>query len=124
MNWSELEEMTEDGITFGLHTRNHRILKGLSEEEIRQEIEIPPALSEKKGFIPVLSYPNGDYDEQVKGLAKEMGYRAAFTTQGGWIRPGRDDLFALKRVGVHQDISSSPGLFGLHLFLRGGGWRS
>ena len=64
---------------------------------------------EKKKLIeemtgkPVItfSYPNGDYDEEVKRLVRETGYRCAAAIAG---EKGRQapDLFALERTGLAE----------------------
>ena len=114
LNWEEIKEMSKHNISFGYHTINHRILTKLSIDEIKNELNLPPILKEIN-FIQVFSYPNGDYNDEIKNLVKNMGFKAAVTTKKGWIKPGKEDLFCLKRICIHQNISSNPALFSFHI---------
>ncbi|HEB73831.1 polysaccharide deacetylase family protein [Candidatus Desulfofervidus auxilii] len=117
LNWEEIKEMSKYNISFGFHTANHRILTRLSQKEIINEIN-PPSTLKETNFVPVFSYPNGEYNLEVENLLKEMGFEAAVTTKKGWIKPGKDSLFSLKRTGIHQDISFTPSLFNFHISIK------
>jgi hypothetical protein len=63
----------------------------------------------------VLAYPNGDHDAAVVEAARSAGYRAAVTTTPG-LEPSRPgDLFRLRRIGVHDDVSRSAPSLTLHI---------
>ena len=116
LNWDEVRKMAESGlITFGSHTANHRILVYLNEKEIVDELidSKNKLLSEgvvDPSFIP-FCYPNGNYDESVVWMVKEAGYHVAVTTERGW-NDLNSSFFKLKRVAIHQDISSTKELLG------------
>lgn len=120
LDWSEIEEMYNSGlITFGSHTANHQILTTISDVEIRKELEQSKnVLLEKKvvdiNFIP-FSYPNGDFDNNVIHLVKEIGYSLAVTTQSGF-NDIDSDPFSLKRISIHEDISFTIPLFASRIF--------
>jgi len=115
LNWEEVRNMVKTGIVnIGSHTVNHRILNFLDKEEIFYElIESKNNLIEQdvvdSSFIP-FCYPNGNYNEMVLGLVKNAGYHVAVTTENKWNNL-EVPFFKLKRVAVHQDISSSKPMY-------------
>lgn len=119
LNWSEVSKMAESGlITFGSHTNNHKMLtymdpNGIYGELIQSKNKLLLENIVQQSFIP-FSYPNGNYDNRVIKILEEAGYHAAVTTEKGWnyIDTPR---YTLKRVGIHQDISSTKEMFGCRI---------
>jgi len=66
-----------------------------------------------KPFIP-FSYPNGNYNEKIAWMVKEVGYNLAVTTESGWNHLGSDP-FALRRIAIHQDMTSTEAMFGCRI---------
>ena len=86
LGWEEIKEMKRNGIDFCSHTRTHRNLRLLKDDEVREELagskkEIEKNLGEE---VAGFAYPFGIFDERIKRLAREAGY--------GYARAG------LKRV--------------------------
>ena len=117
LNWKEIEEMSKHGISFGSHTCNHKILTKLSTTEIKKELkESLHTLEEKKiNYVPAFCYPNGNYTHEISEQVKGAGYQAAVSTKFGYENGGSKDLFGLKRIGIHNDISSTMPLFAYRL---------
>ena len=115
LDWDEIRGMAESGVvTYGSHTDGHQILVHLEENEIRKDLhESMDKLTSKKivdpSFIP-FCYPNGSYDERVARIVREVGFHAAVTTEKGWNLLNEQG-FNLKRIPIHQDISSSKDMF-------------
>lgn len=119
LTWEEAREMRAEGlVSFGSHTAGHRILTTLSESEIREELGrsrdrlLAERVADKETLT--LCFPNGDYNGPLLPLVREAGYRCAMTTERGWHGRGADPL-RLRRVGIHQDMSSSDALFGCRI---------
>ncbi len=117
MNWDEVREMELAGIAFGSHSMNHRILTSLPEETVRQEIGNSFARLKEMGLnpSPVFCYPNGNYSPRIIELVKEAGYIGALTLERRYINR-LDDCFALGRITMHHDISSTVPLFAFRIF--------
>ena len=117
VNWGEVEEMSASGVSFGSHSATHKILTKLSPEEIQNELNASfKALQrEKVNTVPVFCYPNGNFNHAIAEKVKEAGYQAAVTTQFGFESASPANLFELRRVGVHNSISSTIPLFSWHL---------
>jgi peptidoglycan/xylan/chitin deacetylase (PgdA/CDA1 family) len=112
IGWEHMAEMSRGGISFGPHGSRHRILplldRGMKREEIFGPLEVlrDPGIS----FVPVFSYPNGDWDEECLAMVREAGYAGAVSTRFGYNGP-HTDPFLLRRIGLHDYISFTPSLF-------------
>src|SRR5712691_8230847 len=117
LEWRHLEEMSRAGIAFGSHGATHRLLPRLPHAEIRAEVagSLQTLQTRPVNWVPVFCYPNGDYDGAVVNEAQAAGYEAAVSTQPGAERWHDADLFRLRRVGVHNDVSASIPLPAFHL---------
>jgi peptidoglycan/xylan/chitin deacetylase (PgdA/CDA1 family) len=107
MNWSEIKEMQDNGITIGSHTVSHRWLPELSDQEIEREVtESKKVLENSTGRnINFIAYPSGGYDQRVIDAVKKAGYLGACTTNS----EGSDwrNIYALKRVRLSR-TSNNP----------------
>lgn len=103
MNWDQLKEMEKNGISIQSHTLNHRALEELSDDEIRAELLNSKVLIEKNLGHPVdfLAYPTGTYNLHIAGIAKDVGYKAAYTIKYGAVDKG-SNIYALERVPIFQ----------------------
>lgn len=115
LSWEEIKEMYQSGlITFGSHTASHKILTTLTDSEINDELtrSKEKLISENvvdPSFIP-FCYPNGNYNDKIAKMVKEAGYNLAVTTNHGWNN-AKSDSFTLRRIGIHQDMTSTVPLF-------------
>ncbi len=117
VDWREVEEMSDQGISFGSHSCTHRILTRLPKEEIREEVYgSRDALRARRiRFVPVFSYPNGNYNHDVMEEVKRAGYEAAVSGRFGIESECPEDVWALRRIGVHNDITRTAALFALRI---------
>jgi peptidoglycan/xylan/chitin deacetylase (PgdA/CDA1 family) len=118
MNWDEVRELFGTGlISFGSHTVNHAILTTLSFDEMQAELALSrqKLLAEKvvKDNIS-FCYPNGNYTSEIAMLIANNGFSLAMTCDPGWNIAG-ENLFMLKRISLHQDISFTKALFAYRL---------
>lgn len=109
LNWDEIDEMRKHRISFGSHTVNHAILTRIPPDEARMEITQSKQMLEKKlgEEIDLFAYPNGDWNDDVKEMVKEAGYRASVTTMNR-KNDYSTDPYLLGRLTVHQGMSCSP----------------
>jgi peptidoglycan/xylan/chitin deacetylase (PgdA/CDA1 family) len=117
LNWEEVEEMSQFGISFGSHSVTHRILTNLPQKEVRYEIEhsFQTLLDKKINPIPVFCYPNGNCNPEIIDQLKAVGYQAAAGVQFGFEGASPSNLFELRRVNIHNDITATPALFAWHI---------
>ena len=117
LNWKEVKEMSDHGISFGSHSSNHRILTKLSPPEIQKElVESQYMLGKMRiNYVPVFCYPNGGYTDKIVEQVKAAGYQAAVSTRSGFEGRAPLNQFTLKRIGIHDDISKTLPLFAYRL---------
>lgn len=104
LSWDEIREMANGGISFGAHTVTHPILTRMPIDEAGREIlesrdAIERALGKK---VTLFAYPNGgptDFNDDVKRVVRDAGFRCAVTTIPG-TNDAATDLFELKRVAL------------------------
>lgn len=103
LTWDQMLEMEQNGITIESHTMNHKPLEGLSDDQIRAELKDSKQRLESRLGHPVefLAYPTGTYNLHIASIAKELGYRAAFTVKYGNVDMG-SNVFALERVPIFR----------------------
>jgi len=112
LDWSELDRLAEQDVAIESHAASHAILTGVSRSKAREELERSLARLRERGHARhgLLAYPSGAFDDGIVELAREAGYRAAFTTQVGLASRGEDPL-RQPRVAVHEDISRTRAEF-------------
>ena len=102
MTKEQVAALGSKGFDIGSHTINHPILKELSAESARQEIEASRDwVADVTGRKPTtFAYPNGkpgiDFDKSHEQMARDAGYEVAVSTRWGAARAG-DSPFALPR---------------------------
>ncbi|MGD9855181.1 MAG: polysaccharide deacetylase family protein [Planctomycetaceae bacterium] len=75
----ELSKMFE----IGSHARSHRLLAGLSDDEVRAELNDSKSLLEDllDRDVDMIAYPGGSFDHRVLRMTRQAGYRLVFTSQ-------------------------------------------
>jgi peptidoglycan/xylan/chitin deacetylase (PgdA/CDA1 family) len=116
LNWAEIAEMSQQGISFGAHSHSHRILTALNPDEVWEELTTSMRVLQEKTiqFLPVFCYPNGNSTAQIRGWVKEAGYQAAI---GGTGVEGAvpSEWFNLRRIGIHNDVGATLPLFSFRM---------
>jgi peptidoglycan/xylan/chitin deacetylase (PgdA/CDA1 family) len=115
INWEEVREMRKTGlVSFGSHTANHHILTTIQDATIRDELassleklRIEEAVEESA--VP-FCYPNGNHNNEIAEAVRDAGYTSAVTTTHGW-NTFSEHPFKLKRIGIHQDMTSTRSMF-------------
>jgi hypothetical protein len=117
LDWDEVREMAGKGMTFGSHSGSHRIMTQISLSEVKTELIDSRKTMLEQGIkpVPVFCYPNGTFDRDIQELVRESGYRAAVGCEVGLELDRPNDLFALKRISLHEDSSASAPLLALTL---------
>ena len=96
---ADLKVLAAAGIEIGSHAFSHRVLTGLPDPELRQE------LTDSRSFlqdllgrpVPCLAYPRGRFSPRVLAAAAAAGYACACSTLRGNVHAA-DDRYSLKRV--------------------------
>ncbi len=112
LDWDDLARLASAGIDIEAHGATHAILPGLPVSELERELRsaLEVLHGHGHGRHHLLAYPNGDHDEQVRRVARTLGYRAAVTTESG-LAHVRTDPMAIPRVALHDDVSRTRAEF-------------
>lgn len=118
VNWDEVREMSQDGVSFGSHSCSHRIMTTITPDEVSEELvrSRQVLLEQNVNYVPVYCYPNGNSDAHIQSQVKASGYEAAVSVRTGveGCRPG--NRYAIRRVGIHNDVTHTIPLFSFRLF--------
>jgi peptidoglycan/xylan/chitin deacetylase (PgdA/CDA1 family) len=117
LNWDEIALMSKNKISFGGHTKRHFYLGSVKDERTAlEEIVGSKKTIEQKIGMPVdyFCYPTGGFNERVKEMVKEAGYKGACTTNRGFVDFNRD-AYELKRVKVTNSDMTKPFNFWIKL---------
>lgn len=96
MRSDQVRRLAEAGMSIGGHTHSHPILSCLDDASARAEMaEGRERLQHLSGqTVALFAYPNGrrgqDYDDRHARMARELGFRAALTTNAGVSRVDSD----------------------------------
>tara|TARA_Y100000389_G_scaffold3743_1_gene3590 strand:- start:24785 stop:25693 length:909 start_codon:yes stop_codon:yes gene_type:complete len=103
MNWSHIQKIDKQKLfTVGGHTKTHRILSFLSENETKKEIKGSIKIIEKKLNKKIIhySYPEGlshTFSNREILLLKQKGIECCPSAENG-VNNKNSDLFKLKRI--------------------------
>jgi peptidoglycan/xylan/chitin deacetylase (PgdA/CDA1 family) len=97
----EISAMQRFGFAFHSHSRTHADLTRLGDEALHEEVagsktELEALLGESVAYM---AYPFGRYEERVLRMTRAAGYRAAFSVDSGFNRPGMD-AYRVRRIDV------------------------
>jgi peptidoglycan/xylan/chitin deacetylase (PgdA/CDA1 family) len=115
MDWTTAQRLEAAGFQCGSHTVNHPRLAELSDADCREELLGSRKLLEDKLGHEVrhLAYPYGSFNERVREIAAETGYRSACSVRIGFAH-ANDDNLALPRVPVNGRDSLPDFICRLH----------
>ena len=102
MNWEQIKEMVNSGVSVGHHTNNHFHLADKNEDFVTKEIEVASKEFLKQlGFVPdIFAYPYGEYSLKTKQIVKNY-FKASFGQQSGSVY-NEIDLFELPRYAMNE----------------------
>lgn len=104
MDIDGLKTIANSGIEIGAHSQTHPQLNKIPEEQLINEMA--GALADLKNIgirqPRFFAYPHGEYNEQVKQLAHEIGVEAAFTVEPDFVRSVKDP-YAIPRFEIFRE---------------------
>lgn len=108
---AEIAAMSRSCISIGSHTCTHPLLDQLPEQEIRSEL-----VNSKKHLesliqrtVDMIAYPNGNFNEQVRKIARDVGYSLGCTTIDRKCNRA-DNRMSLPRIEPAWFVRQSAGL--------------
>lgn len=106
MNWDQLRQIKTAGYEIGSHSVTHPSLATINDlDSIKFEFtESAKRIKEEIGTFPsTFSYPLGGYDERVKQIACETGYKAALAVNYKKYNPAKQDIYEVPRIELYSE---------------------
>jgi len=105
LSWDQAREMQRGGMAFGSQTHSHPVLSQLEPDRQSEElIRSRSIVKEELGVeVDALAYPVGDrssFTDQTKTVARDAGYRVAFSFYGGTNLRGMTSPYDVARVPI------------------------
>jgi peptidoglycan/xylan/chitin deacetylase (PgdA/CDA1 family) len=105
LNWDEAREMIGGGMAIGSHTHSHQLLSQLEAGQQADELAKSRSILQQQLGIAadVLAYPVGaetSFTEETQRIARQLGYRCAFSHHGGKNLRGQISAYDVKRNNV------------------------
>lgn len=112
MNWDQVNEMADAGMSIGAHTVTHPVLANLSAEEQLFEVQESRLVIEQAIGRPVtaFSYPVGrrdSFNADTRNALAHAGFDWGFSYYGGFVSGEAADRFAIPRVAIEADMEQS-----------------
>lgn len=107
LNWDEISEMDDSGMTIADHTKSHPYLYAMHNlTKIRNEIIGSKNIIEDRLGKPVtlFSYPFGNYNDDIIKILKENGFQAARSAHKG-VYHTPQDLFMMKGIEATDNFN-------------------
>jgi len=115
-NAQQANILIANGHHLGGHSHTHPHLTRVSKEQIKEELALPLQILRSTFAIntPAFAYPYGDFNPEIATVLKTSGYFCAVTTRPGFVQ-ANSDLFALPRIVIDQDSTSTEAAFATRL---------
>ncbi len=112
MNWDQVREMADAGMSIGAHTVTHPVLANLSaEEQLFEVLESRLVIEQAIGqSVTAFSYPVGRRDAfnaDTRNALSQAGFDWAFSYYGGFVSGHTADRFDIPRFAVEADTEVS-----------------
>jgi peptidoglycan/xylan/chitin deacetylase (PgdA/CDA1 family) len=106
LTWQQIKEMSDAGMEIGSHTFGHVILGDLKPAQITEELKRSKEVIEKHILKEVqsLSFPNGNYNEQVQKIAISLGYKSLFCSSFGYWDPS-GNIAVIPRIVATENMA-------------------
>jgi peptidoglycan/xylan/chitin deacetylase (PgdA/CDA1 family) len=107
MNWSQLIELSDNGMLIGSHSVHHNILVSLDAAEQEQELKWSKESLDVKLSQDTISfaYPVGSaahFNTDIKKLLKDTGYQYAFSNEPG-CNNVIEDVYSINRFSINKE---------------------
>ena len=107
MNWDQLRELQEAGVTMGSQTKSHPHMHRISAEQVEAELALSNErfISELGARPSLFAYPYGEYSLSVLDAVKRAGFTAAFGQSSG-VMHSQDRFFELPRFAFNENYGT------------------
>jgi peptidoglycan/xylan/chitin deacetylase (PgdA/CDA1 family) len=110
LTWDQVRLMAKNNLEFGAHTKTGAYLPSIdSDKELIDEIAGSKSDMEKELARQVIyfCYPTGGFNNTVKELVRQSGYKGACTTNRGFDMRNKD-VYEINRIKVTDSDINKP----------------
>ena len=102
LNWDQIKDMSDNGISFGAHTMTHPRLSELSRDEAYKEVFESKKIIENKlkKSVVAFAYPYGLFSEESIDVIKDANFKIALSTRSGFNRYDTS-RFLMRRIEIY-----------------------
>ena len=103
LNWDQIREMVDGGMTVGHHTASHLHMADATDAIVVAEIQTAASRYQAElGAVPeIFAYPYGEFSSANQDALKAAGIKAAFGQHSGAFGLG-EDLYGLPRFSMSE----------------------
>jgi peptidoglycan/xylan/chitin deacetylase (PgdA/CDA1 family) len=108
MNPEQIKTLKGEGMSVQSHAKTHRFLDGISSSDIYNELKESKEKLEQilESDVPFISMPGGRYNRKVINCAKELKYKALFSSAPFQIK-NIDGFYLIGRTMITQSQNSN-----------------
>ena len=106
MSWHDIRSLSSEPVEIGSHTVSHPSLATIPDEAgLMDEMKVSADKIERQtGKFPLaISYPVGSYNDMVKRMAKQSGYKLALAVEQKRYRRDQSDLYEIPRIELYNE---------------------
>ena len=110
LTWDQVKLMAKNGIAFGAHTKTGIYLPSIKEEQLLTS-EIVSSKSDIESHIEkevkYFCYPTGGFNDRIKEIVRNAGYKGACTTNRGFDKLNTD-VYEINRIKITDSDMNKP----------------
>jgi peptidoglycan/xylan/chitin deacetylase (PgdA/CDA1 family) len=107
MDWAMVYELSRNNMDIGSHGMVHSFLTAFNNYTLLNELILSKQILEKytRKRVDFLSIPQGFYNKRVLTIAKDVGFKAACSSDAGYNDFSNEALFLMKRITIRRNYS-------------------
>ena len=110
LTWDQVRLMAKNNVAFGAHTKTGAYLPSIKEEQLLVS-EIVSSKSDIEGQtekeVRYFCYPTGGFNDRIKEIVRNAGYKGACTTNRGFDKLNAD-VYEINRIKITDSDMNKP----------------
>ncbi|MCW3071556.1 MAG: pda4E [Bacteroidetes bacterium] len=104
MSWDNIREIGRNGCEIGSHSASHPLLAKKTNELEHELTASAEKIKTETGKFPLaISYPFGNYNDTVKTMSENAGYKTGLTVNYGTYNSDVHHLFEIPRIELYSE---------------------
>jgi len=110
LTWDQVRLMAKNNIAFGAHTKTGAYLPSIREEHllVSEIVSSKPDIEGQiKKEVKYFCYPTGGFNDRIKKIIRNAGYKGACTTNRGFDKLNTD-VYEINRIKITDSDMNKP----------------